>query len=218
MEAFGAWLNEFCSAAVAALLSTSSKDALTFNNQDSPSSSSRIAEEEDSHAAQRPFEEHEGPLALREQPTSPPPFSGPLQQQQQIIKRTLIWSHHLLATSKRKAILTWSRELCLGGYSRPGYPGAVFVEGEIENVDEFVRRMKALKWQALQVRAEEVVGGGTGRSGNLKRGRICGAGLEGVVEVESLGEVVDGLRKRGDDGDDGDDVADMFLRGMKISH
>ncbi|KAK3061072.1 hypothetical protein LTS18_007082, partial [Coniosporium uncinatum] len=71
------------------------------------------------------------------------------------IKRVVIWSHHLLATSKRRDILTWSKELHLSGFSRPGYPGAVFVEGEVESVDEFVRRLKALRWQALQVRAEE---------------------------------------------------------------
>lgn len=223
VEAFGAWLDEFRSTATSALssTSTSSRDAPNLKIQDSLPTSSRTAEEEeDSHAAHRPLEEEENLPVLKEQPAGPRPYPGSSaqQQQQQIIKRTLLWSHHLLATSKRKAILTWSRELCLGGYSRPGYPGAIFVEGEIANVDEFVRRMKALKWQALQVRAEEVVrgGNGNGSSGGTKRGRICGDGSEGVVEVESLGEVVDGLRKRGDDGDD--DVAEMFLRGMKISH
>lgn len=67
--------------------------------------------------------------------------------------------------------------------------------------------MKALRWQALQVRAEETGGG-----------RVCGDGREGegVVEVESLGEVVEGLRGWDVDGVGG--VARMFLEGMKISH
>lgn len=116
------------------------------------------------------------------------------------IKRVVIWSHHLLATSKRRDIITWSRELRLSGYSRPGYPGAVFVEGEEGDVDEFLRRLKALRWQALQVRAEEV--------GDE---RVCGTG-EGVTEVEGLGEVTEGLRGAGHG------VAEMFLEGMKIAH
>ena len=119
----------------------------------------------------------------------------------QDIKRTLLWSHHLLATSKRKDVLTWSRELHLGGYSRPGYPGAIFVEGESASVDEFVRRIKGLRWQALQVRAEE-----DGES------RVCGNGAEGVLEVESLGEVVQGLKRKDEN------VAKMFLEGMRIAH
>ena len=119
----------------------------------------------------------------------------------QDIKRTLLWSHHLLATSKRKIIIDLSRELRLGGYSRPGYPGAIFVEGVTANVDDFVRRIKGLRWQALQVRSEQ-------RSSR----RVCGEGLEGVTEVERLGEVVEGLRKTDER------VATLFLEGMRIAH
>lgn len=35
------------------------------------------------------------------------------------------------------------------------YPGVIVVEGEESDADEFVRRIKALQWQALQVRCEE---------------------------------------------------------------
>lgn len=116
------------------------------------------------------------------------------------IKRVLLWSHHLLATSKRKDIVTWSRELHLGGYSRPGYPGAIFIEGEEDAVDEFVHRIKQLRWQALQVRAEDVF--------NI---RVCGDGKDGVKEVEALGDVVEALKKADQE------TANMFLEGMKIA-
>ena len=116
------------------------------------------------------------------------------------IKRALLWSHHLLATSKRKDIVTWSRELHLGGFSRPGHPGAIFIEGEEDAVDEFVHRIKQLRWQALQVRAEDVV-----------ERRVCGDGKEGVTEVEGLGDVVERLKKADQE------TANMFLEGMKIS-
>lgn len=36
------------------------------------------------------------------------------------IKRVLLWSHHLLAISKRKDIVSWSSELSLAGLSKPG--------------------------------------------------------------------------------------------------
>lgn len=93
------------------------------------------------------------------------------------VKRVLLWSHHLLAISKRKDIVSWSSELSLAGLSKPGcvppfsrhglwamskslshvhsYPGVIVIEGEESDSDEFVRRIKALQWQALQVRCEE---------------------------------------------------------------
>ena len=141
-------------------------------------------------------------------PIKPTKPTKPLNQPS-TIKRTLLWSHHLLSTTKRKQIVTWSRELSLTGYSRPGYPGAILIEGEIHNVDEFVSRIKALRWQALQVRGEEicerricseVAGGGHAEQGG------------GVKEVEGLGDIVNELKKRDQD------VADWFLEGMKIAH
>lgn len=70
------------------------------------------------------------------------------------LKVTLLWSHHLLATGKRKDIVQWSTELKLWGLSKPGYPGVICVEGVEEQVDEFVYRIKQLNWKALQVRLE----------------------------------------------------------------
>lgn len=116
------------------------------------------------------------------------------------IKRIVIWSHHLLATSKRRDIQSWSKDLCLGGFARPGYPGAVFAEGDQDQIDEFVRRLKQLRWQALQVRCEEVV-----------EKRICGDGREGVREVEGLGEIAEKLKETDPE------CASMFLEGMKIA-
>ncbi|GAA5922723.1 uncharacterized protein JCM15063_003402 [Sporobolomyces koalae] len=84
-----------------------------------------------------------------EQPRRVQP-SGPI-----ALKTTLIWSHHLLATSKRKDIVAWSTELGLFGVSKPGYPGVIVIEGMKENVEEFVWRIKQLQWKALQIRCEE---------------------------------------------------------------
>ncbi|KAF2149636.1 DUF1115-domain-containing protein [Myriangium duriaei CBS 260.36] len=132
------------------------------------------------------------------QPTSPPTTSNtPVR-----IHRLLLWAHHLLATSKRRDILSWSRDLRLSGFSRPGYPGAILVEGEAEDVAEFERRIKALRWQALQVRGEED-----------SDTRMLGEG-QGVREVEELSEVVKALREVDGRGE----MAEWFLEGMRIGH
>jgi len=118
------------------------------------------------------------------------------------IKTTLLWSHHLLATSKRKDIVSWSRSLRLNGYSRPGYPGAILIEGEEDDVDEFVARIKELRWQALQVRGEEM----------SEKRRLAGREGYGTREVESLGDLAEELKKRNQG------LAEWFLEGMKIGH
>ncbi|KAI5251103.1 DUF1115-domain-containing protein [Aureobasidium subglaciale] len=123
---------------------------------------------------------------------------GPHQHTSQI-KRVVIWSHHLLATSKRKDIQAWSKELSLSGYSRPGHPGSIFAEGDEDQIDEFIRRLKQLRWQALQVRGEETADK-----------RICGPG-HGILEVEGLGEIAEALKKIDAD------TADLFLQAMKIA-
>lgn len=115
------------------------------------------------------------------------------------IKRAVVWSHHLLATSKRRSIVSWSKELRLDGFSRPGYPGAIFVEGEAADVDEFIRRLKELRWQALQVREVQYADN-----------RVCGSG-NGIVEVESLGEIGEALKHKGRA------CVEMFFQGMRIT-
>ncbi|KAF3935117.1 hypothetical protein ABW19_dt0210129 [Dactylella cylindrospora] len=117
-------------------------------------------------------------------------------EERKLYKRTVIWTHHLLPTAKRKNIISWGAELGLVGYSRPGYPGGIFVEGGDADVDEFVERLKGLKWQALQVRGEE-----RGSERLLKGG--------GVKEVEGFGEVVEGLGEL-------EGCRRLFLEGMRI--
>jgi hypothetical protein len=46
-----------------------------------------------------------------------------------VLGRKLIWFHHILNTAKRKAIVSWSAELEIGGFIKPGYPGVVIIEG-----------------------------------------------------------------------------------------
>lgn len=69
----------------------------------------------------------------------------------------LIHFHHILNESKREAIQNWAHELALGGVSRPGTPGLVIVEGCKESVYLYVRRLRALRWQSMELRCMEQV-------------------------------------------------------------
>ncbi|KIV89593.1 hypothetical protein PV10_06979, partial [Exophiala mesophila] len=70
-----------------------------------------------------------------------------------IRKTVIIWLHHLLATSKRKLVTS---PTSLSGISKPGYPGILIYSGPTELVDAHVRDLRALKWQAFQVRWDSV--------------------------------------------------------------
>lgn len=77
------------------------------------------------------------------------------------------------------------------------------VEGEKDDVDEFETRIKALRWQALQVRGEEV---GEGRV-LVRDGKAVG-----FKEVEGLDDVVRGLKECEER------LGEWFLEGMRIGH
>ncbi|BGP36354.1 hypothetical protein JCM10450v2_000253 [Rhodotorula kratochvilovae] len=148
---------------------------------------------------------------------------GPFQ-----LKTTLLWSHHLLATSKRKDIVAWSTELGLYGLAKPGYPGVIIVEGIASNVDEFVHRIKQLQWKALQVRCEldgplvdapaaaEGVSARDAPAWAVRRRSHLGPVLDPlgrekvcVKEVEGLNEVGEIMRAAG--------LEDVFLTALKLN-
>lgn len=86
------------------------------------------------------------------------------------LARRLIWFHHIKAPSKRRDAVAWARELRLGGFSKPGYPGVVVVEGRREDCDEYVARLKSLSWKAMSVRLAEDEGEGEGERGGEGEG------------------------------------------------
>jgi hypothetical protein len=63
----------------------------------------------------------------------------------------LIWFHHLLSTTKRKAIKSLDS---LRGISKPGYPGILVLQGPKTAIDEAITELKSMRWQAIQVRGE----------------------------------------------------------------
>ncbi|XP_039263776.2 RWD domain-containing protein 2B-like isoform X1 [Styela clava] len=73
----------------------------------------------------------------------------------QQFSRYWIYSHHIYSKTKRKNILEWSKELQLTGFSMPGKPGIVCVEGPMNNCEEFWQRMKRQTWKRLSLAHKE---------------------------------------------------------------
>mmetsp|Transcript_6720 Transcript_6720/g.16718 ORF Transcript_6720/g.16718 Transcript_6720/m.16718 type:complete len:324 (+) Transcript_6720:86-1057(+) len=71
------------------------------------------------------------------------------------ITRQLIWFHHIKSLQKRKTIMEAARKLRLGGGCKPGFPGIIVTEGLTDDVEEFTSQIRALSWQAMQVRGKE---------------------------------------------------------------
>jgi hypothetical protein len=104
---------------------------------------------------------------------------------QQDNKLVLIWTHHLLSTQKRKFIRDRSNAIGLVGYSKPGYPGVIVIEGAASDVDLFVQELKELRWQALSVKAE------------VSHSRRQLGSITGVREIESISDLTKELSKDG---------------------
>ncbi|KAM3616207.1 uncharacterized protein V6R79_014324 [Siganus canaliculatus] len=73
----------------------------------------------------------------------------------EIFSRLWIYSHHIYNKMKRKSILEWSKELGLSGFSMPGKPGVVCVEGPQSACEEFWARVKVLTWKKIMIRHRE---------------------------------------------------------------
>lgn len=69
--------------------------------------------------------------------------------------RKLLYSHHIIAKSKRKAIGDLAKEYKLGGYFKIGWPGIIIIEGEEENCNHFCDEIRSMRWQYLVIRGEE---------------------------------------------------------------
>mmetsp|Transcript_700 Transcript_700/g.1228 ORF Transcript_700/g.1228 Transcript_700/m.1228 type:complete len:512 (-) Transcript_700:865-2400(-) len=102
--------------------------------------------------------------------------------QELVLARKLIYSHHIIAKSKRKAIADLSRDYELGGYAKIGWPGIIIVEGEESNCNQFIEEIKGMRWQYLVVRGEEFERVGNGDMHQLNQLRRF------PIKMEELGE------------------------------
>ncbi|RHZ86230.1 hypothetical protein Glove_53g10 [Diversispora epigaea] len=136
-----------------------------------------------------------------------------------LICRILIWTHHLLSLEKRKNICQWAEELEIWGYSKPGYPGIIIAEGLYDNVQEYVSRLKNLRWQAITVRSEETETfenyDDDDNNVSLKKDDYkeylklkLGCNNPGISEMKNMSEISSRMKEVG--------LEQMFLSSMKI--
>lgn len=72
------------------------------------------------------------------------------------MQRLWIYSHHLKSMTKRQDILKLAKDFQLSGFSKPGKPGIICVEGTKGNTNEFWKRIRQWCWQKIQLRITEV--------------------------------------------------------------
>lgn len=75
---------------------------------------------------------------ISEQQTSSSQVCTPIAE----MKRVIFWSHHLVASSKRRQLASWCSELRVWGLIKLGYPGFMCFEGEKDDVHEMIQRVK----------------------------------------------------------------------------
>lgn len=71
------------------------------------------------------------------------------------MERLWIYSHHLKSTQKRQGIVKLAKEFELTGFSKPGKPGIICVEGVKENAQEFWKIIRQWCWQRITLRLSE---------------------------------------------------------------
>lgn len=136
----------------------------------------------------------------------------------------VVWFHHIKSTQKRKNLVAWARELDLSGYSKPGFPGIVVVEGLAPAVREYLARVRALQWQAMQVRGAQRVAcapctdansvvagsseGGSGSSAEVAPRSLQGKFLE--LPESGMSQLSSECRSAG--------LEELFLAALKLNH
>ncbi|WAQ98643.1 RWD2B-like protein, partial [Mya arenaria] len=76
-------------------------------------------------------------------------------EEDSVFTRLWIYSHHIYSKFKRRDIIDWASELKLTGFSLPGKPGVVCVEGYSRSVDDYWHRLRRLNWKKLVVKEKE---------------------------------------------------------------
>ena len=68
-----------------------------------------------------------------------------------VLGRRILFSHHIIADSKRSAVCNWAADLALGGFSKIGWPGLILVEGEEENCKIYVQSLQRCEYLTFRL-------------------------------------------------------------------
>jgi hypothetical protein len=100
----------------------------------------------------------------------------------------LFTSHHLLSPTKRRLLSSLSSSLHLKGFGKTGYPGIIYAQGDLADLEEFAREVKSWQWLALKLRVLEA---------DLSSKEQERPGRGKWEEVTKIGEALDWLRSVG---------------------
>ncbi|XP_053242540.1 RWD domain-containing protein 2B isoform X2 [Podarcis raffonei] len=100
------------------------------------------------------IKEH-GTAYISRDPSSSSMMKSSIQKSDNVFTRLWIYSHHIYNKHKRKNIVDWAKELSLSGFSMPGKPGIICVEGQQSLCEEFWARIRRLSWQRILIRHRE---------------------------------------------------------------
>lgn len=65
--------------------------------------------------------------------------------------RLWIYSHHIYNKVKRKSIVDLANDLGLTGFSVPGKPGIICVEGNQRNSEDFWQKIRSMQWKKISL-------------------------------------------------------------------
>uniref|UniRef100_A0A2M3ZBE2 RWD domain-containing protein n=1 Tax=Anopheles braziliensis TaxID=58242 RepID=A0A2M3ZBE2_9DIPT len=100
----------------------------------------------------------------KDSPSSPTTNNADSTSKSTVFERLWIYSHHLKSKGKRQTIIKTARDLGLTGFSRPGKPAIICIEGPQSDTQDFWRTIKALRWQKIQIKLSETETAFTGSS------------------------------------------------------
>ena len=121
-----------------------------------------------------------------------------------VLGRRLIHSHHIIAPSKRKAIVDLAQDYNLGGCYKYGWPGIIIIEGEEAGCISYVEEIRTLRWQHLVVRGEQQIH--VRDQNELERARALPS------KMQDLGDDMSTIAKQCKEAG----LEELFLTSMKI--
>ena len=121
-----------------------------------------------------------------------------------VLGRRLIHSHHIIARSKRKAIVDLAQDYNLGGCYKYGWPGIIIIEGEEADCMSYVEEIRTLRWQHLVVRGEQQIH--VRDRDELERSRVLPSRMQDLGDDMSI--IAKQCKEAG--------LEELFLTSMKI--
>ncbi|EPQ54296.1 hypothetical protein GLOTRDRAFT_111623 [Gloeophyllum trabeum ATCC 11539] len=105
--------------------------------------------------------------------------------------RAVLFFHHISNRAKIRSLHQLTVEHSLRGYLKLGKPAVLVCQGEESDVDEYLKKVKSMRWQQARVEVKDHVASDAAAH--------IPANLRGLEEVATLSELTQRLRLLGSD-------------------